>query len=475
MGERSPLLEGFGDDFAWSLFDAAPDGVLVVAESGEVAFANDQAATLFAGRLADLVGASVDDFVPAEARGRHRAHRTRYRVHPEVRSMGVGLQLRAQRLDGTEFDAEISLSPLVLNGETFVVAAVRDVGDRVAAEDHLHRVLHTLDASDDGIFLIDAETLVYSHVNSGAVRLAGYERDELTAMTPMHLNPYDSAENYRQLIDSLIADPSATIRREARLLRKDGSEVAVEKTFRAAPKGRDGTQWIVVLARDISERLAVEAAMRERDAELLAAQQAVLLAEDHDRLARDLHDTVIQRLFAAGLSLQAVAAMAPDERIQKRLETTVADLDTTIRELRNAIFALQAPEPGPTGVRGRILDVVTEASEPLGFDPRIQFDGPIESTDERIIEHLIPVVREALSNVARHAHAHSVRVLVSVSDQVVLEVVDDGVGPPSEVFGGNGITNLAQRAEALGGHAELAPAPTGTGSRFLWQVPATLT
>jgi len=474
MGLRSPHLEPYGDDFAWSLFDAAPDGVLVVSDTGEIVFANQQAGSLFRCSLSELVGASVDDLVPIEAKARHRAHRTRYRAHPETRSMGVGLELRAQRLDGSEFDAEISLSPLDLEGTAFVVAAVRDVGDRIAAQDHLQRVLHTLDASDDGIFLFDAETLVYSHVNSGAERLVGYDRNELEGMTPLHLNPYSTQEDYRELVDRLLEDPTATLRRETSLLRKDGSEVAVEKTYRAGPPGRDGTRWIVVLARDISERLAAEEALRARDAELQAAHQAVLLAEDHDRLARDLHDTVIQRLFAAGLSLQAIAAMSSDERVQSRLETTVADLDATIRELRNAIFALQAPEPGPAGVRGRILDVVTDASASMAYEPRIQFEGPVESIDERIVEHLLPTVREAVTNVAKHARASSVRVSVTVTDDVLLEVVDDGVGAPAEVFGGSGLANLSRRAEKLGGAASLVPGPSDTGCRLEWRVPSTV-
>jgi PAS domain S-box-containing protein len=349
VGIRSALLEGFGDDFAWSLFDAAPDGIVVVSDSGEIAFANDQAGLLFGCTTADLVGRSVDDLVPEAVRVPHRAHRTRYRAHPQVRSMGAGLQLRAQRRDGSAFDAEISLSPLDLDGHAFVVAAVRDVGARVAA---------------------DAE-------------------------------------------------------------------------------------------------------LRAREAELQEARRAVLLAEDHDRLARDLHDTVIQRLFAAGLSLQAASAMSADERIQERLATTIGDLDDTIRELRNAIFALQAPDPGPSGVRGRILDVITATVGSLGFEPRIEFAGALETVDERIVAHLLPTIRESLTNVAKHARASQVRVSVAVGSEVTVEVTDDGVGAPTEVYGGHGVANVTRRAEELGGHAELAPAPSGSGSRLVWSVPAT--
>lgn len=348
MGVRSPLLEPFGDDFAWSLFDAAPDGVLVVSDAGEIVFANHQAGALFGCTTSDLVGAPVDDLVPHAVRAAHGEHRARYRAHPQVRSMGVGLQLEAVRHDGTAFDAEISLSPLELGGSMFVVAAVRDVGERVAAE----------------------------------------------------------------------------------------------------------------------------AKLRAQEAELQAARQAVLLAEDHDRLARDLHDTVIQRLFAAGLSLQAVSARTTDEQVQIRLATTIHDLDETIRELRNAIFALQSPEPGPSGVRGRILDVVTETVPSLGYEPRIEFEGAVETVDERIVAQLLPALREALTNVARHARASSVRVSVVVGAEVTVSVTDDGTGAPDEVYGGNGVANLVRRAEGLGGRASLSTAAPGGGCRFEWTVPA---
>ena len=350
MGLRSPLLEPFGDDFAWSLFDAAPDGVLVISDAGEIAFANDQAGALFGCATSDLVGAPVDDLVPAEVRSQHRTHRTRYQAHPQVRSMGVGLQLEAVRHDGSVFDAEISLSPLELGDSTFVVAAVRDVRERVAAE----------------------------------------------------------------------------------------------------------------------------AELRAREAELQEARQAVLLAEDHDRLARDLHDTVIQRLFAAGLSLQAVSARTTDEEVQVRLATTIQDLDETIRELRNAIFALQTPEPGPSGVRGRILDVIGATAPSLGFEPRIEFEGAVETVDERIVAHLLPTLREALTNVAKHAGASSVRVSIVVGDDVAVTVVDDGTGVPDEVIGGHGVANLIRRAEKLGGRAGLADGASGTGCRLEWIVPATV-
>ena len=239
----------------------------------------------------------------------HRAHRTRYRAEPTVRSMGAGIDLRARRSDGSELPVEISLSPLLLGDEVFVVAGVRDVTERFEAEDQLHRVLRTLDATDDGVFIFDANTLRFSFVNEGAVRLMGYSHDELLTMTPLHLNPYTSDAEYRRVVSMLLDDESASIVRQVTLLRKDGREVQVEKTLRAAPTGRDGNSWVITLARDITARLEAEAELRSSQDALREAERAMAVADDRERIARDLHDTVVQRLFGEGLNLQAALAL----------------------------------------------------------------------------------------------------------------------------------------------------------------------
>ncbi len=472
MGVRSPLLKSYGNDFAWSLLDATPDATLIVAGTGEIVFVNDHAGELFGFELAELLGRVVDDLLPEALRAVHRAHRTRFRAEPTVRAMGAGLELWARRSDGSEFPVEISLSPLHLDDDVFAVAAVRDVSERVAAEDQLHRVLRTLDATDDAVFIFDATTLRFSFVNAGAVRLVGYQRDELLTMTPVHLNPYTTDSEYRRLVDDLFAGGSSAMVRRSTLLAKNGSEVRVEKTLHSATGGSDGRPSVITMARDITARLATEAELRHSQDALRDAEQVLAVAEDRERIARDLHDTVIQRLFAEGLSLQAAMAGVGDpQRTRARLESAVDGLDETIKELRMAVFSLQGAASAPDGLRGRLLQVVTEASDGLGFEPRLQFDGPIETMDVHIADHLTPVLREALSNIARHAQAGHVRVAVSVADDVTLTVADDGIGVPEEVLGGRGLINMAERARDLGGDFTISREPSG-GSLLVWQVPA---
>ena len=471
MGVRSPLLKSYGDDFAWSLLDAAPDATVIVAGTGEIVFVNDHAGELFGFDLTELLGRVVDDLLPDALRAVHRAHRTRFRAEPTVRAMGAGLELWARRSDGSEFPVEISLSPLRLDDDVFVVAAVRDVTERVAAEEQLHRVLRALDATDDAVFIFDAATLRFSFVNEGVVRLVGYERDELLTMTPVHLNPYTTESEYRRLVEALLADGSSSMVRRSILLAKDGSEVPVEKTLHWATSGRDGQPSVITLARDITARLAAEAELRQSQDALHQAEQVLAVADDRERIARDLHDTVIQRLFAVGLSLQStIAGVGDPQRTRARLESAVDGLDQTIKELRMAVFSLHGAVSAPGGMRGRLLQVVTDATGGLGFEPRLQFDGPIETIDVHIADHLTPVLREALSNIAHHAQAGHVRVAVSVTDDVTLTVSDDGIGVPAEVLGGRGLINMAERARALGGDFTIRPEPSG-GSLLVWQVP----
>ncbi len=470
MGTRSAALEALGNDFSWSLLEAAPDGMLIIDRQGEIVFVSDQGADLFGCTAEDLLGRTVEELVPDDVRAMHRAHRTRYQAAPTVRTMGAGLLLRARRMDGSEFPVEISLSPLSMDEQAYTVAALRDVTDRVEAEDYLRRVLHTLDASDDAVFIFDADSLRYSYVNDGAVRLVGYSRDELLTMTPLHLNPSATDADYRQLIETLLANPDHAVMHEALLMAKDGVEIPVEKTFQSTPTGRGDSRWVVILARNISERLAAERELRRSEEALRQAEHVLMLADDRERIARDLHDTVIQRLFGAGLQLQATMS-STDDRTRERIQATITDLDETIKELRSAIFALQGSGPAPGGLRGRLVEIIGEAGAGLGFEPRIQFDGPIETMDDAVASNLEAVLREAVTNVARHASASQARISVSLTAEGVgLEITDDGRGVPEDVVGGRGLNNLASRAHDLGGSFAIGRLPEG-GTRLEWRVP----
>ncbi len=211
--------------------------------------------------------------------------------------------------------------------------------------------------------------------------------------------------------------------------------------------------------------LAVELSRAQNDRERLAVY------EDRHRIARDLHDVVIQRLFATGLQLQAVGrAVAGEPGV--RLSGAVEELDQTIDEIRRTIFALSPLSTHIGDLRAEVQRIVTQAEAYLGLTPIVRLEGPIDDGVPRPIhQHLLAALREALANIARHAQADHIAVRVSVSsDDVLVEVHDDGRGPGRAARTG-GLANLCQRALGLGGRMEFGPGNNGTGSTLTWQVP----
>jgi signal transduction histidine kinase len=208
--------------------------------------------------------------------------------------------------------------------------------------------------------------------------------------------------------------------------------------------------------------LALDRALAVGDRELLAVMS------DRERIARDLHDTVIQRLFAVGMQLQAVSLTGSAE-LGERLRASVKDIDDTIRDIRATIFELQT-QVGQT-LRGDLQALAREYVAPLGFSPTMRTSGPLDTVVPDVLrEQLLPVVREALSNVARHAHATRAEVEVVIDgDLLLVTVIDDGVGLGHDVRQ-SGLRNARERARLLGGDLELSPAePHGLVLR--WHAP----
>ncbi|WP_319460914.1 GAF domain-containing sensor histidine kinase [Micromonospora sp. RTP1Z1] len=209
--------------------------------------------------------------------------------------------------------------------------------------------------------------------------------------------------------------------------------------------------------------LAMERARGQEERELL------VVLEDRERIARDLHDVVIQRLFATGLQLQSAAPMNARPEVAKRINAAVDDLDATIRDIRRTIFELRTPMSA--ALRTEIREAIEVAAESLGYRPGLELTGPIDSAvPDALRPELTAVLREALSNAVRHAHADRVTVAVKVdAGWVSVTVTDDGVGCEPEAAR-SGLVNLRERAELLGGDFQLSRViPHGTEVR--WSVP----
>lgn len=282
------------------------------------------------------------------------------------------------------------------------------------------------------------------------------------------------------LADNAVAD--AFIKRDPQRVERiefdgvDGARPALVLPLRAA----DTVAGVVVVLREVKstpfteEQLDMMAAFTDQAAlawQLATTQRRMReldVLTDRDRIARDLHDHVIQRLFAVGLALQGTVPRARDPEVQQRLSSAVDDLQATIQEIRVAIFDLHGGPPGATRLRQRLDNVITQFAD-AGVRTTIQFVGPLSVVDAGLADHAEAVVREAVSNAVRHANASEVSVDVKVEDELAIDVVDNGCGLAGPVTE-SGLANLRRRAEEAGGTFTVGNTEGG-GVALHWSAP----
>jgi PAS domain S-box-containing protein len=448
-------------DAVWAIVEGAPDGIVMVDGEGCLVFANRRVEQLFGYPPGELVGQPVEVLVPEDLRDAHRGHRARYRRAPRVREMGSGIELVGRRRDGTTFPVEVSLSPVATAAGRHSLAIIRDVTQRAEDEAAVRRLQHLLDTSGEAVLLAHSETLELVYANGGARALTGYDRRQLLTMTGFALVPDLDAEHVRDVVEEVLGGTGPAVYRVA-IRRRDGDDVVCDVLLQRFEWG--GRLWLAAFARDMTDRVRAEEEHRR-------AEQALALVDQQERIARDLHDTVIQSLFGVGMSLEAASAVAGDPNVSARLDRAVQDIDRAIRGLRTTVFSLREPSPVNGGLRAQVAATVDEITRSLGFTPSVRFRGPVDfAVADEVGEQLLPALREALSNVARHAEAASVHVELSVGSDVAFRVTDDGIGLPRPLRRGRGLDNLERRAAALGGHCTIGPGePRGTVVE--WAVP----
>lgn len=321
------------------------------------------------------------------------------------------------------------------------------VNDRLAAT--------LLDASPDGLLVVDADGVV-TIANAEAGRLFGIPSDELVGSPIERLVPIEDRERHVALRSGYVTAPGRRgMGAGPRLLAEhsDGTLFPVEVSL--SPVQLDDALLTIATIRDVSQRRAD------------AAKLELLI--DRERIARDLHDMVIQRIFGAGLSLQAVVSAAPP-MVAERIGDVIDELDETIRELRGAIFRL-SERPADVSLSDRVHQIVAERSRALSFEPEVTVDEAIDSLGPELGEELIATLGEAMSNVVRHAQATACEVSVRFLDDLVrLTVVDNGVGVPSKLEHRGGLVNMLDRASLLGGTCTIGAMPSG-GTEVDWSVP----
>jgi signal transduction histidine kinase len=355
-------------------------------------------------------------------------------------------ELAQRRQEWLAATAEITS---VLSGEVHLDQALALVARRareVAGSALVMVLLH-----DEETGMLSVEVVDAAEPTEGLARqrfpVAGtaFER-VLTSREPIYLDHVGKAAPWPVSLPALRAVVAAFA----------GAQGALVVAWEGEARGDD--ELLLLNAFAAQAGLTIERARSRED------REALLVLSDRERIARDLHDVVIQRLFATGLQLQTVAGMATRPEVAERINAAIDDLDSTIRDIRGAIFKLRAPVE--QSLRTELHKLVDSASQGLGFKPIMVLDGPIDSAvPDEVRADVLAVVREALSNVVRHSGAQRVEVSVSVhAGRVVVGVADDGHGGAVEC---SGLRNLRVRAQKRGGDLSISSA-SDSGTKIVW-------
>lgn len=312
--------------------------------------------------------------------------------------------------------------------------------------------------SDDAIISMSPEGVIRTW-NPGAQRLLGYPEALVVGQPVQILLPPAS--------EDVFAEALLRVRRHAhaqpydtQLRLADGTVVDVVVTVSALRDGADELIGYSAVAHDITDRVAAQA-------ELLAARAESEVLAERDRIGRDLHDHVIQRVFAVGITLQGTIPRMRSADAQQRVSTAVDDLQGVIQDIRTAIFQLHGGSSDITRLRQRLDQAVAQLSGDL--NTTVRYSGPLSIINATLADHAEAVIKEAISNAVRHAEATKLIITVDAADQFCIDITDNGKGIPDNITG-SGLVNLRKRAESVGGTFTIYNRPDG-GAQLQWSAP----
>lgn len=480
------------------LLEASPDAVVAVDSHGIVVLASPAVKTLFGFDPEEIVGQAVELLVPEESGVAHRRHRAKYFDEATPRPMGLGLELIGRRRDGSLFPIDVSLAPFSSGDQVLVGAFVRDATERRRHETRLRAITeitqHLLVGEQTETTLelvarrarglVDAQLgWVVVPTGNGELVISAADGEGASSVIGVRIQPETSISKRAMAVSAPILLDDLCI------------ETGVPKQVKALGlgpglycplNGGDRIVGVLVVARvhgapifSTSDVALVEVFANAAAVALVLGEARVDLeqlqaASESERIGRDLHDTVIQRLFALGMGLQSIQRLAAGP-VAEHIDRVVDGLDEVIRDIRATIFHLERSAMADAGVRSAVIEVAAAAAAQLGFHPRTGFQGPVDSaTTDELRSQVVAVLTEALSNVARHAKSSSVEVVVAAEDgMLVLSVADNGIGPPKGRTAGNGLRNIADRARALSGSVSIT-ARNPSGTLLEWRVPLAL-
>lgn len=472
------------------LVEGLPDGLAVVDADGRIVYANGLMESLSGYTRAELIGQLIEMLVPDNLRELHAQHRAAYVANPRSRPMGANLEISLQRKDGRVFPADIALSPLQQSAGMLVLATVRDATERRRAQSRMQAVIEVTRSIMEGESDKALQQIAHhARVLAGAahatvsvpeprgetllIRAADGDRADQLRDASMPIAGSLAGEAFRTGLtinvpdavhDSRAHEPTIVAGRFGPVfsipLRVGGRSfgaLTVANPPGTEPFGGDSLTVVELFGNQAA--VALEYARLRQDLQRLA------VLEDRERIAKELHDGVIQALFAVGMTLQATEAKADDpDTVRSRLDAAVESIDAAIRDLRNYIFGLRPGLLADRQLDQALRELATEFQERSGTVTVVDIDPKVAAHFVNSSAQLVQIAREALSNVARHARAATCRLsFVQQDEHAVLEVDDDGQGIPRgrTWSSGQGLRNMEERAAAMGAEFSFQSSPGG--------------
>ena len=386
---------------------------------------------------------------------------------PALSRLRAALRQRERELAASEQEVA-ALHREIEDTNRGLIALHAELDDAREAEARLAAIVQ---ASGDAMFSITVEGVVEAWNPAGA-RVLGYAPSHVVGLPVEMLVEGEEPPQFLAVLDRVTAGESVQAY-DTRWRRRDGSMVDVAVTVSPMLGPENALIGFSTVVHDITSRVRAQS-------ELAAARADQEVMNDRDRIARDLQDMVIQRIFGAGMALEGAASLVTRPEAVAQIEAVIRELDVTIQELRTAIFALHDRPAASAGLRAQILDLATAAQPALGFPPSVRFEGPVDAAlPDDVVIHLVAAVREALAHIARHAGASYTEVSLQAGDDLVLRVSENstGSGAGADDRGAeesapwtDGWDRLREHAQTLHATFEITPRPGG-GSRIEWRIP----
>ena len=460
-----------------SLFEAAPDGVLLVDHEGSIVRLNQQVEAIFGYDRGELLGKQLEILLPERFRDQHEKHRASYYQDPRLRPMGVELDLFGKRKDGSEFPVDIVLSPLKTEQDPLVIAMIRDVTSREQAAEMLRqseaRFRTIFENAQLGMAVVDLDKRILA-TNPLLETMLGYQAEELHGIDLLSLTHPEDVRIARDLLESLLSGERDHYKLEKRFMRSDGEFMWGSFTVSLVRDAEGNPRFAIKMIEDITARKQIEAELAEVQHRLLESREL-----ERVQLAQELHDVPIQDLYGILYQLNDFDHLMVEQESLEEWAHVRGTVQGVINTLREICGELRSPTLAPFGLEGAIRE---HAEQFQNKHPHIivnldlKHDG--KGLPEQMRLNLFRIYQQAMTNVVRHAEATEVSVTFTWDEnKVVLQIQDNGLGfevPPRWIGlvrkGHLGLVGAAERAELIGGRFQVLSKP-GEGTLIKVSVP----